>query len=149
MKLVRLMRIEVDDATSLAAANDEQTVYVTHRGGLLHLDLKTRSATAVTFANGLDVERFERVRWYRDSLVGVQAPPNAPRRIVRLDLNRSGRTVTTATVLDASLPASAGPTFATLSGDDLYYVEAGQDTAGREAVRDQAEIVVRRIRLRR
>jgi len=56
-----------------------------------------------------------------------------------------------ATVIDTSLPADTGPTFATISGDDLYYMTTTPDGAradGMPLPAPLAEVVVQRIRLR-
>jgi len=67
-------------------------------------------------------------------------------------LSQTGRQVTEATVIDTSLPAGSGPTFATIAGDDLYYLATrSADSTTRP---DQAsgvenvDVLVQRIRLR-
>ena len=118
----------------------------------MRLDLATRTASAIAGPDGVDLGHFERIRWYRKTLVGAQVTPNEATRSVRLRLNPTGRRVTEATVIDASLPAGSGPTFATVTGDDLYYLvtrsaESGSrpdHSRGREIV----DVLVQRIRLR-
>jgi hypothetical protein len=84
--------------------------------------------------------------------VGAQVTPNGARRFVRLRLSQTGRRVTEATVIDASLPAGSGPTFATITGDDLYYLVTKSAESGirpdRAPGREIVDVLVRRIRLR-
>lgn len=146
-----LMQIDADDPASLTPAGDERVAYVAHRTGIVRLDLKYRSARDVAAPAGIVLGGFERLRWYRNTLVGVQTDQDGSRRIVRLELDRTGRSVTTATVIDASLPVDTGPTFATISGDDLYYMMTRPDDGHVEGVAlldSLAEVSVRRIRLR-
>jgi hypothetical protein len=150
--LAEMIRLEVEAPTSLAASGDDQVAYVAHRDGLVRLDLATRKASTIAGPDGIDLGHFERIRWHRNTLVGAQVTPNGARRFVRLRLNQTGRRVTEATVIDASLPAGSGPTSATIAGDDLYYLgtrsaESGTPTdqaRGREIV----DVFVQRIRLR-
>ena len=150
--LTATVRLEVEAPASLAASGDGEVAYVAHRDGLVRLDLATRTASAIAGPDGVDLGHFERIRWHRKTLVGAQVTPNGARRFVRLRLNPTGRRVTEATVIDASLPAGSGPTFATIAGDDLYYLvmrsaESGirpDHARGREIV----DVFVQRIRLR-
>ena len=146
-----VMPVDADDPASLAPAGDERIAYLAHRAGIARLDLKTRVSRDVTAPDGITLAGFERLRWHRDALVCVQVGQEGARRIVRLDLDRTGRSVTAATVIDASLPADSGPTFATISGDDLYYMmrrSEGAPVAGAASSDSLAEVVVRRLRLR-
>jgi hypothetical protein len=150
--LAALIRLEVEAPTSLAASGDDQVAYVAHRDGLARLDLATRKASAIAGPDGVDLGHFERIRWHRNTLVGAQVTPDGARRFVRLRLSPTGRRVTEATVIGTSLPAGSGPTFATITGDDLYYLvtrsaDSGirpDHTPGREIV----DVLVHRIRLR-
>jgi hypothetical protein len=60
------------------------------------------------------------LRWHRNALIAVVADEEA-RRIVRLDLNASGRGIKRATTLDASAPIAADGSL-TIAGDDLLYL---------------------------
>jgi len=147
-----LTRIDdVVDPASLAPGGEQDLAYLAHRDGILRLDLKRRTGVPVTAPKDVDLRGFERIRWHRTSLVGVQRLIEGPPRVVRLGLNRTGRAVTRATVLDASIPAAAGPTFATLSGDELYYLvmtaEESSSPIGETLPREVGDLIVRRIRL--
>jgi hypothetical protein len=147
-----MIRLEVEAPTSLAASGDGEIAYVAHRDGLVRLDLATRKASAIAGPDGVDLGHFERIRWHRNTLVGAQVTPNGARRFVRLRLNATGRRVTEATAIGAPLPAGSGPTFATITGEDLYYLvtrsaESGtrpDQVHGREIV----DVLVQRVRLR-
>jgi hypothetical protein len=150
--LAAMIRLEVAAPTGIAASGDGEVAYVSHRDGLLRLDLATRKASAIAGPDGVDLGHFERIRWHRNALVGVQVTPDGARRFVQLRLNNTGSRVIEATVIEPSLPAGSGPTFATITGDDLYYLvtkgaEAGpgaDPAPGREIV----DVQVQRIRLR-
>jgi hypothetical protein len=141
LKLV--LRMDVEAPASVAATANEDVVYVAHGGGISRIDVKSAAVEAVKAAPGIDLGRIERIRSHRNALVAVQRDAAGSRRVVRLDLNRSGRAVTAATIIDASIPPATGPTFATISGDDLCYLVAAGGSA-----EQPAEFVIRRIRLR-
>jgi hypothetical protein len=140
------MPLDVTAPASIAAAVDGRTAYVAHRDGIARLDLQLRSAGRLSAPNGVVLAGFERMRGHRDALVGVQVLPDGSRRVVRLQLNR-GRAVTEATVLEASLTGGTGPTFATVSGNDLYYLLAPQSDPAATTAAKPIDVVVRRIRL--
>ena len=144
--LERLMPLNVAAPTSIAAAGDEATAFVAHRDGIVRLDLQAQRTAAVSAPDGIALGGFERIRWHRNALVGVQALPDGSRRIVRLQLNR-GRAVTDATVVEASLSPGAGPTFATVSGDDVYYLVMQESISSATPGGSTMNVVVKRIRL--
>jgi hypothetical protein len=131
-------------AVSLTVTADEGVGYVAGPEGVWRLDLKARTTTAVTAPAGLDLGHFERIRTYRNALIGIEAAADGTRRVVRLDLNNSGRTITAASIIDTSIPGSRGAAFITVSGDELYYVAADAATATAAL----GDFVVRRVSLR-
>ena len=142
----QLMSLDISAPASIAAAGDERIAYVAHRNGIIRLDLQLQSAAAVSAPDGIALGGFERIRWHRNALVGVQVLPDGSRHIVRLRLDR-GRAVTDATVLEASLSGDAGPTFASVSGDDVYYLVTQGGTSSTAPGAMVMNVVVRRIRL--
>jgi hypothetical protein len=140
-----VMPLKVARPTSITAAGDERTAYLAHAEGIVRLDLQQKSAAPVAPSKGVSLENFERIRWHRGALVGVQVLPDGSRAIARLQLSSGGRTVNRVTLFDASIGRDAGPTFATVSGDDIYYVTVQQrdpsSTAG------ATNVVVQRMRL--
>ncbi len=144
--LEELMSLDIAAPTSITAAGNEYAAYVAHREGIVRLDLTRRSAAPVTAPEGIALGGFERIRWHRNALVGVQVLPDGSRHIVRLQLN-GGRAVTVATVLEASLSPDAGPTFATISGDDVYYLVTQQGDSPPTSGTRLMSVIVKRIRL--
>jgi hypothetical protein len=139
-----VMRVEGTARVSLTAGTDD-VVFIAHRDGLFRADLQAKSLTALTAASSVDLTGLECVRWHRDAIIGVQKPAGGARRIVRLRLNGSGRAVASLTVLQAAADDRPGPVFATVSGDELSYIVAGDPT---QSAGDGAETVVYRIPLR-
>jgi hypothetical protein len=150
--LEEVIRLEVGAPTGITASGDGEVAYLSYRDGLVRLDLAARKATAITGPDGVDLGHFERIRWHRNALVGVQVTPSGARRFVRLRLNNPGSRVIEATVIDDPLPAGSGPTFATVTGDDLYYLVTKGTEAGNGADhapgRENVDVLVQRIRLR-
>ena len=144
--LEELMPLDVAAPASIAAAGNEPTAYVAHRDGIVRLDLELRRAAPVTAPEGIALGGFERIRWHGNALVGAQVLPDGSRHLVRLQLNR-GRAVTDATVIEAFLSRDAGPTFATISGDDVYYLLMQQGDSPPPAGTRVMNVVVKRIRL--
>jgi hypothetical protein len=141
-----LMPLDVAAPASIAAAGDERTAYVAHRDGIVRLDLRLQRATPVPAPAGIVLGGFEWIRSHRSALVGVQTLPDGSRHIVRLQLNRSGA-VTEAMAIEAFLGRDAGPTFATVSGDDLYYLVTQQAESPTTPGARVMHVVVKRIRL--
>lgn len=144
-----IQKMAVDTPTSVAIGRAEQIAYVAHESGVLRLDLRSRKAAALEAAGDVELGGFERIRWHRGALVGIQKTGDGSRRLVRLRLNAAGRAVTAAEVVQASLPTGAGdgPVFATISGDQFSYIVGAGEAPSSEAT-DQAEVIVYRVRLR-
>ncbi|HEX7138895.1 MAG TPA: hypothetical protein VF219_13640 [Vicinamibacterales bacterium] len=117
-----VVKLKVDGASSVTATDDEDVVFVAHKAGIVRVDRKTKAVTNVSAGSGIRFGRIERLRWHRNSLIAVEVVDDGSRRVVRFDLNRSGRSITAATELDTKIPAAAGPTFATVAGDELSYL---------------------------
>jgi hypothetical protein len=146
----RLMRIEAQEPASLATGADEGIAYVAHRDGVSRIDLRAGTAARLTAPGSVSLARLERIRWRRQALVAIRAEEDGSRRIVRFDLNASGRAVTQATPLEGPV-TTAGPTFMTIAGDELVYlVDGAGDAAGRPVPEPPgvAEFVAYRVRLR-
>jgi hypothetical protein len=142
MMLESLVQLNVDEPASVAATGEDRIAYVAHRDGLVRLDLQARTAVPVTAPAGIVLTGLERILWDRGAVIAIEAAPDGSRRVIRFQLNRTGRAVTEATVIDAFSPSTAGPTFATIAGDELYYLVTRMVDAGR------TDVSVRRIRLR-
>jgi hypothetical protein len=148
--LERVMRIDALEPASLAAGGNDGIAYVAHRDGVSRIDLRARTATPVAAPKSVSLARLERIRWRRHALFAMRVDDDGARRIIRLDLNASGRAVTQATTLDGSVP-TAGQTFVTISGDELVYLVDDSSGAVGPPLRGAsgtAEFVAYRVRLR-
>jgi len=107
---------------SLATSRQDGVAYVTHREGLLAIDLKTRAVAPVTAPKAVALGGIERVRRHGAGFVGVQALPDGSRRLVRLTLDARGRTVTRLRVMDAALPDGPAAISMAVCGDTLGFL---------------------------
>ena len=147
--LERVAKFEAAGAVSLSVDGDERVAYVAHGQGISRIDLRARSAAALTAPQSVSIDRVERMRWRARGLIAIQAAEDGSRSIVRLDLNPSGRAVTRATTLER--PAStAKPISMTFSGEDLVYLaEGASDSGGASGEPSRTgELVAYRLRLR-
>jgi hypothetical protein len=122
--------LELERPLSIAASSDS-VAYVSHEAGLARVDLAGGSARAVSAAKGVDLKGLSWIRWHRGSVLGVQAD-NGGYRIVRFELDPSGRTARRATVLDRGVPL-AGPGAVSLNGNAVYYLV--EEESGERVVR--------------
>jgi hypothetical protein len=144
--LERAIGFEAHDLTSVTATDDEAIAYVAHRDGISRIDLRARTATPVATPGPASRSHPERIRWYRHALIAILADDDGTRRIMRFELNPSGRAITQAKTIEAAVPA-VGPAFATVSGDQLVYlVDSASPAADRPP--GMAEFVAYRINLR-
>ena len=100
-RLELALPLEVQGPTSLAPQSDS-IVYVAHAGGIVRADLAARRARPLAAAKSIDLTGFTRLRWHRDSLIGIQRAGDNNYRVVRLTLDPQGTRVTARTVLDQS-----------------------------------------------
>lgn len=121
--LETVARIDGPAPVSLAVGTEEAIAYVAHRDGVSRIDMRSRTARPVVSPNDVSLARLQQIRWHRNALIGV-AVEEGSSRIVRFDLNASGRAVTGATMLEASATI-AGQASVTISGDDLLYLAPG------------------------
>ena len=66
------------------------------------------------------------MRWYRGSLLAIQADAGGVFRLLRIRLDDSGRRARTVDVLDGNV-ALTGPTSAALSGSTVFYLSPAAD----------------------
>ena len=143
--LDELIALDVAAPTSIAAG-DDRTAFVAHRDGIDRLDLQLRNAAPVTAPVGITLGGFERIRWHRSALIGVQTLPDGSRHVVRLQLSPGGA-VTDATVIGSALGRDAGPTFVTISDEDVYYLTTQQADLSTTPGAKVMNVVVNRLRL--
>lgn len=108
--------LHVQGATSLAAAGD-RIVYVAHASGVARLDTVTGAAEPLASAPDVQLGGFERIRWVRGSLVGIQRASDGGQRAVRIKIE-NGRAAAME-ILDSGITATDHPV-ATVSGDEFY-----------------------------
>ena len=132
--------LQLESPASLAAAGD-RVVYIAYRSGIARVDGVTGSEEPLAASPDVTLAGFERIRWTRNSLVGIQRTSDGRARAVRVRIV-DGRAATLE-VIDDDLSAAEHPT-ATVSGDDFYLL------AGEPAVQpgDGRDIVIRRSRVR-
>ena len=141
------MSLTAPDPVSITASDDGRFAYVAHREGITQIDVSARRARLLDGAKDITLAGFEFIRWHRDVLVGSQVQPDGSRGLVRLRLNRDHSGVSQAMLIDDSASSEGSATFATISGDDLYYVVAegaGSQTVGSPPM----DVRVMRIKLR-
>ncbi len=132
--LTPVIDLPAGDVTSLAP-DDNRVVYVAYDDRLERVDLSgLRVERVVGEASALS--GFERLRWHKGSLVGVQKS-GGHRRVVQLRLSRGGTAVKSARVLDEAESTTDVSAAVDLLEDEFYYLVA----AGRDAA-------IRRIRLK-
>jgi hypothetical protein len=147
----RVMKFEVVDPASLAAAGDAGIAYVAHRDGVARIDLRARTATRVAAPASIALDHLEQIRWRRQALIAMRVDANGTRRIIRLDLNTSGRAVTHATTYDSPVLPPGSQAFIASSGDELVcMVDGSKDANGRPVRRGSglADFVAYRVPLR-
>jgi hypothetical protein len=124
-------------ATSLAPAG-ERFVYVAHEDGIARVDTSTGAVTPLAYSRDVQLAGFERIRWARDSLVGVQRLPDGSQRAVRLKIV-AGRAASIE-IIDGGIAATDN-LLATASGDEFYVLVHPRG-------RDVGDVVIRRRVLR-
>jgi hypothetical protein len=132
--------LQLESPTSLAAAGD-RFVYIAHRSGIARVDAVTGVAEPLAASPNVTLSGFERIRWTRDSLVGVQRTSDGRARAVRVRIV-DGRAAMM-DIIDEGLSATDGP-IGTVSGDDFYLLTA-EPSREPDAGRD---LVIRRSRVR-
>jgi hypothetical protein len=142
-----LVQVKAETPASITMGRDEQVAYVAHREGLSRIDLASHRVTRLRGPKDVELGGFERIRWYRDALVGIQKATDGSRRIVRLQLNPAGRAIVSATMIQETVASGDGPVFATVSDNQFsYLVSSAADGSSAEAG-EISEVIVYRISL--
>lgn len=125
---------------SLTLGRRDTVAYVSHREGLLAIDLRTRAVSPVTAPKAIALAGFDRLRRHGTGFVGLQISADGVRRLARLTLDASGRAVTRRRVIDVTLPVGAAPLPMAVCGDTLGFMLG-------EAVGEDTRWTIRRVRL--
>ena len=131
------MRLAVSGATSMAAGSDG-IAYVAYDEGILRADLTSRTMTVVEPSPKADVRGIGWMKWFRGSLVAMQATASGGSRLVRVRLDDAGRAVRGVDVLDENVQP-AGSTSAAISENVLYYLNRSSDAG---------DVIVRKVVLK-
>jgi hypothetical protein len=140
----------VAPALSLALGANDTAAYIAHAGGIVRVELDRRRTAEVSSTAELPLTAVECLRAHLDGFVALQRLPDGSRRLLRLQLNRTGRAVRAATVFDVDVEAKAGPPALAVTGHELALVAGSLDATGApppSAIGPPAELVVRRFRL--
>jgi hypothetical protein len=147
----RVVKVDAVEPRSLAVAGNEGIAYVAHRDGVSRIDLRARTATRVAASASVSLAHLEQIRWRRHALIAMRVDADGTRRIIRLDLNASGRAVTHATTFEGPVLPPGGQAFITTSGDELVcMVDGSKDANGRplRGASGMADFVAYRVPLR-
>lgn len=125
---------------SLTLGRRDTVAYVSHREGLLAIDLRTRAVSPVTAPKTIALAGFDRLRRHGTGFVGLQTTADGVRRLARLTLDASGKAVTRLRVIDVTLPVGAAPLPMAVCGDILGFMQG-------EAVGEGTRWTIRRVRL--
>jgi len=122
--------LHVDGAASLAVAGD-RTAYVAHASGVARVDTVTGVVHTLTSSPDVQLGGLERIRWARDSLIGIQRLSDGSQRAVRIRV-AEGRAAGM-DVLDTGITATDHPV-ATVSGDEFYLLVQQASGGGNDVV---------------
>jgi hypothetical protein len=142
-----LMPLTAPGPVSITTSDDGRFAYVAHREGITRIEVSSRRATALDAAKDITLAGIEFIRWHRDALIGSQVQPDGSRGLVRLRLNRDHAAVNQATLIDDPAFSGGGAAFATISGDELYYVVA-EGAGNQTAASPLMDVRVKRVKLR-
>lgn len=114
-----VVTLHVAAATSLAPAGN-RSVYIAHQSGIARVDTASGVVTSLTGSGDLQLAGLERIRWARDSLVGVQRLSDGSQRAVRIRIVAGRAAGIETNVIEGGGIASTDTVLATASGDEFY-----------------------------
>ena len=121
----RALRV-VGEALLSIAALDERTAGGATPGGLVRVDLGSRTVTPVRAPRGVDLRGFVHIRAHRGGIVGVQRTADEVGIVrVRLDAG-AARAISAERLADVTI---ADPTSMSINGDTLHYLAREADGA--------------------
>jgi hypothetical protein len=110
----------------LALSKDGRRLYVADYGGEIAIvDPETKAVSALEHPADVPLWGIDGLVRYGRSLMAIQNGIR-PYRVVRLDLDRSGRRVKRGTILELDHPKYVAPTLGVMDGGALYYVANAQ-----------------------
>lgn len=138
------VRIDAQTLTSVTAA-DNRVAYVSHRDGLIRVDLQNRRTAKLPLPADFSIGRIEQIRMFGDDILAVTAREDGTYWVRKLELNAAGTAIRR--VLTVDIPVSIIPPLLTVAGSDLFYMLPASSGNGAPAA-DTSEYVVHTIRLK-
>ncbi|MEZ5464893.1 MAG: hypothetical protein R3F22_06690 [Lysobacteraceae bacterium] len=131
----------------MTVSDDGKRLYFAdHELGVMGVDLSTGKPFDLLVPKNLALGGIEGMQWWKDSLILIQNDMN-PTRVMRLQLDESGRSVAKVLPLEANQDSVSFPTMLTVSGEDIYLIANSQkgnyDRFG--LLRDKAKLEATRI----
>ncbi|MCB1559738.1 MAG: hypothetical protein KDI75_01355 [Xanthomonadales bacterium] len=110
----------------MTVSDDGKRLYFAdHELGVMGVELATGKPFDLLVPKNLALGGIEGMKWWKDSLILVQNDMK-PERVMRLQLDESGRSVAKVMPLAANQPDFDSPTMLTLAGDDIYLIANSQ-----------------------
>jgi hypothetical protein len=110
-------------ANGIAASGDGATLYVAHAEGLSAVDAKTGAIERVIPTGDFSLVAADGLNWADGALILVQNQPFLNNRVIRADLDATGRRVTKVRQLDIGLPPGLDP-YTCAVAEGVVYVTA-------------------------
>jgi hypothetical protein len=111
---------------ALAASDDNKFLYFAdYELGLFGLELDSGRAFDVAVGQHQTLFSIEDIEWYEGTLIAVQNG-FTPRRVMRFNIDATGKRIVRAQALDAAHKAWGLPTRGTMAGDKYYFVSNTQ-----------------------
>jgi sugar lactone lactonase YvrE len=126
-ELEPLIPADVFPATQgVALSKDEKTIYVAdYTNGLWGVDLASQKRRPLVAPPGVWLFGLDGLSRAGDSLIAVQIGPK-PERVLRIQLDRKGTSITNVEVLEMSRPDYEGPIQGVVIGKEFLYVANSQ-----------------------
>ena len=112
------------DPNGIALAGDERTLWVASDLGISSIDIATGTRRLLAPAEGVDVLGIDGLYGAEGALIGIQGWRR--NRVQRFALSADGRSIPSATTLEAHHPMFMNPTTGVVVGRELYYIANSQ-----------------------
>jgi Cu-Zn family superoxide dismutase len=110
-------------ANGIAASGDGRTIYVAHAEGLSAIDAKTGAIEPVVPQGDFTLVAADGLSWADGALILVQNQPSLNNRVVRIELDATGRRALELKPLSIGLPPGLDP-YTSAVADGVVYVTA-------------------------
>jgi len=107
------------------SGDGKRLYFADHELGVMGVELSTGKPFDLLVPKNLALGGIEGMHWWQDSLVLVQNDMN-PERVMRLQLDGTGRSVANVLPLAANVAALDVPTMLAMAGDDIYLIANSQ-----------------------